>query len=102
MMDDNLQKMSLFIAWIIALAATLITLYSSEILKIPVCHLCWYQRIAMYPLAVILGIAVYRDDRRIAIYAIPLLVFGALFAAYQYLQQMFPSFNPINFCQAGP
>lgn len=101
-MNENTKKLSLFMAWIIALAATLITLYSSEVLKFPICHLCWYQRIAIYPLTILLGIAVWRDDRNIVIYALPLLIIGALFAAYQYLEQMIPGFQPINLCRMGP
>ena len=94
---------SLYFAWLIALVATLVSLYFSEIVHWPVCHLCWYQRICIYPLVIILGIATYREDHRIATYAIPLAVIGLFFSAYQYAQQMIPAFAPIDFCgTTGP
>src|SRR3990167_4327207 len=101
-MQTNTKRFALFFAWVISLTALLITLYSSEIRNIPVCHLCWYQRIMLYPLAILLGIAIFRDDLKIYIYALPLSLIGALFAFYQYLLQMFPKFAPISFCSTGP
>ena len=101
-MQTNTKRFALFFAWVISLSALIITLYSSEIRNVPVCHLCWYQRIMLYPLAIILGIAIFRDDLKIYIYALPLSLIGALFALYQYLLQMFPKFAPISFCSTGP
>lgn len=96
------KRLALFLAWFISLCALLISLYSSEIRGLPVCHLCWYQRIMLYPLSIILGVAIFRDDLGIYIYAIPLSLIGALFALYQYLLQMFPRLAPISFCSTGP
>lgn len=100
-MTRDIKRTALLFAWIIALVATLITLYASEIRQLPVCHLCWYQRICIYPLAIILGIASFRDDLTITRYGMPLTVLGGLFALYQYLMQMIPDFAPIRFCLAG-
>lgn len=94
----NFSKYRLFIAWLIALAAMLSTLFASEILKWPVCVLCWYQRICIYPLVILLGIAAFRDDKTIIPYALPFSIIGFLFAAYQYAEQMIPGFAPIEFC----
>lgn len=102
MISLSTKRLSLLLAWLIALTALIITLYSSEIKNLPVCHLCWYQRIGMYPLTVLLAIALFRDDLSIYIYAIPLALITAVFAFYQYLLQMFPKFAPISFCTAGP
>ena len=88
----------LLAAWLLSLAAFCISLYSSEILKYQVCHLCWYQRICLYPLVVLLGMASFRNDTNIIPYALPLPVIGAFFGLYQYLQQMIPGFAPIEFC----
>lgn len=101
-MSTNTKRFALFFAWLISLSALLISLYSSEIQNIPVCHLCWYQRIFLYPLALILGLALFRDDLKIYIYTLPLSLLAALFALYQYLQQRFPNFGPISFCSTGP
>lgn len=98
-----LRDYGLYLAWLIAVAGLIISLFASEVFNLPVCHLCWYQRVCLYPLAIILGIASFYEDRSIANYAIPLCVLGFLFALYQYLQQMIPGFAPINFCSTqGP
>src|SRR3990167_9051521 len=97
-----LRNYSLYLAWLIALIATLGSLYFSEIKLIPVCHLCWYQRICMYPLVILLGIAAYREDRSIVLYTMPLVILGLLFSSYQYVEQMIPEFAPIGLCGSGP
>ena len=88
----------LLIAWIISVGAFCISLYSSEILKYNVCHLCWYQRICLYPLVILLGIASFKNDCKIIPYAMPFPSIGSLFALYQYLEQMIPGFEPIKLC----
>ncbi len=97
-----MKKYTLYLAWLISLLGTLLSLFLSEILQWPICALCWYQRICLYPLAIILGIACFRDDNKISIYSLPLTVLGTLFALYQYLEQMIPGFAPINVCGSGP
>lgn len=49
------------------------------------CVLCWYQRIAMFPLAVILGIAAYLDDTMIRRYVLPISIGGGLIALWHSL-----------------
>ena len=79
-------------AWIVATACTLGSLYLSEIAHLVPCRLCWYQRIAMYPLVVLLGIAAVRVDLRGARrYAIPLAVVGAVISTYHYQLERFPN-----------
>jgi len=78
-------------AWVIATTATLGSLYYSDIANLEPCRLCWYQRIAMYPLVVVLGIAALRRDVAVRIYAVPLAVVGAFIAGYHYLIQWYPS-----------
>jgi disulfide bond formation protein DsbB len=93
---------SLYFTWLLALVATLMSLYLSEIRLLPVCHLCWYQRICLYPIVIILGIATYRNFRGIVVYVLPFTVIGFFLAGYQYLEQMIPGFSPIKFCGMGP
>ncbi len=97
-MLKSVRQYSLYLAWLIALIALLISLFSSEVLNMAVCHLCWYQRVCIYPLAIILGIAAYQNDFKIVKYTLPLAIIGLLFAIYQYLEQMVSGFSPINFC----
>lgn len=98
-----IKKYGLLFAWLIALISMLGSLFASEMLHMPVCVLCWYQRIALYPLVILLGMAAYREDKSMIIYALPFPVIGFFFSLYQYLEQMIPGFSPISFCtQAIP
>ena len=75
----------LFAAWTLVTIATLGSLFFSEIMGVPVCVLCWYQRIAMYPLVLILAIGLFPFDPRVIRYAGPLVVVGWLISLYQLL-----------------
>ncbi|MBF0310366.1 MAG: disulfide bond formation protein B [Magnetococcales bacterium] len=77
--------MLLFLAWFLATGATLGSLFLSEIVGVPVCSLCWYQRIAMYPLALILAMALFPYDPKVVRYAAVLNAIGWLIALYQVL-----------------
>lgn len=90
---DSFRGYGLWLAWLMATVAMLGSLYYSQIAHFPPCEYCWYQRIAMYPLAVILGIAAFRDDRRIRVYVLPVATIGISISAYHYLIQHFPSFS---------
>ncbi len=85
-----LTKYALHIALIQAWLASLGSLFYSQIVGLVPCHLCWYQRILMYPLVIILPIALLRKDKGVAYYVLPLSVIGTLIAFYQYLLQMTP------------
>jgi disulfide bond formation protein DsbB len=98
-----IKEQALIISWLIALVALLTTLYLSDILMWPVCHLCWYQRACLYPQVVILAIAAFKNDRNIFPYTLALSIIGLIFATYQYLMQLFPiTFQGITLCGAGP
>ena len=88
---DMVDGASLFLAWIVALVATLGSLYYSEVANFTPCELCWYQRIAMYPLVVILGIAAVRRDFGVRRYVLPLVAIGAVISTYHYQLERFPS-----------
>ena len=78
-------SMLLLIAWLLAMTATGSALFIGEVMGMVPCVLCWYQRIAMFPLALLLGMAFYSDDRRGAVYALPLALAGAAVAGYHSL-----------------
>jgi disulfide bond formation protein DsbB len=92
---------SLLLAWIAAIIATLGSLYFSEVMHFIPCTLCWYQRIFMYPLAIILGVAVYRNDTGIYRYALPLSIIGWLIAGYHTLLQKIPYLQQFEMCTSG-
>ena len=87
---DRTAEVALPLAGVIAIVAMAGSLYESEVAHFVPCRLCWYQRIVMYPLAVILPIAAVRRDRRVRTYVLPLALIGAALAAYHYQLEWFP------------
>ena len=90
-MQKNEQKfleqseLLLYSAWIIALVATVGSLFFSEVMQLPPCVLCWYQRIAMYPLVLIIGVGIISRDSRMKSYALPLALTGLAISVYHNL-----------------
>ncbi|EMI9087463.1 disulfide bond formation protein B [Bacillus cereus] len=95
-----IRKYHIVIAWMIATSATVISLVFSEWMKLPPCDLCWYQRMAMYPLVLILGIGMFRKDPYVSTYAFPFVCIGLLIAAYQITIQAFPT-SELKMCSVG-
>ena len=85
--SDTIQKewLALFLVWILATISTIASLFFSEVMKLPVCVLCWYQRIAMYPLVLILPLALFPFDAKVTRYAGVLVLFGWLTALFHVL-----------------
>ncbi len=77
-----LSDVALPLATAIAVTATVGSLFMSEVAGYPPCELCWYQRIAMYPLVVVLGIAAWRRDPQVWRTAVPIAAIGTLFSAW--------------------
>lgn len=74
-----------FIAWLIAGASTLGALFFGEVMRLPPCSLCWYQRIFMFPMALILPFGLFPFARGVVRAALPLAGLGALLAAFHVL-----------------
>lgn len=87
-------------AWIVAAVATSGSLYFSDGVGFVPCLLCWYQRIAMYPLVLVLGVGLVRGEPGAWRYAVPLPLVGLLIAAYHVALQLRPSLEVVS-CQAG-
>jgi len=88
---ETLGPSALWLAFLVALTATLGSLYLSEVAHFVPCKLCWYQRIAMYPLVPILAIAAWKRDFSVVRYVVPLAVIGAAISIYHYQLERFPS-----------
>lgn len=73
---------ALYLAWVVALAATLGALFVGEVLGQAPCHLCWWQRVAMFPLAWVLGVAAFQGDTGVWRYTLPVALAGLAVAAY--------------------
>ncbi len=76
------------LALTVALAATLGSLFYSEIAGFTPCKLCWFERIFMYPQTILLGIALWKKDAKIWMYSLALSVIGAVISFYHYLLQI--------------
>ncbi len=79
--------MMLYAGLLAAWVATVGSLYMSEVLGWIPCTWCWYQRIAMYPLSVLLAVGIAQRDVRVALYALLLAVPGALASIWHILIQ---------------
>ncbi|PIX51061.1 MAG: disulfide bond formation protein B [Candidatus Aenigmarchaeota archaeon CG_4_8_14_3_um_filter_37_24] len=78
------RNRALIIAFIIAATATLGSLFFSEAAKYEQCELCWFQRIFMYPQAIILGVALLKKRGEISDYNLALSSIGVAIATYHY------------------
>ncbi|WP_342526619.1 disulfide oxidoreductase [Chryseomicrobium sp. FSL W7-1435] len=96
-----IEDYALYFAWLISLIATLGSLYFSEIREFVPCELCWIQRIFMYPLTILLGIAAFTNDIRMRLYILPLTIIGGSISLYHYLVQKVPGFANIKPCVQG-
>jgi len=99
--ESIVRVYGLYFAWIVSVVATLGSLFLSEVMKFIPCELCWFQRIFMYPLVILLGRACYRGDRGIARYALPLSIIGGLISLYHYGEQKIPGLAKMLPCTAG-
>lgn len=86
--------------WIICMITTgamVGSLYFSEKVGFAPCKLCWYQRIAMFSIAIISFVAALRNDKNIARYTIVLAPLGLIVSTYHYLLEWFPTLET-NVC----
>lgn len=100
-----LGEKAIWMAWIVALVATVGSLIYSEIIHFPPCRLCWFQRIAMYPMAFVLLVGAIRREFQVKYYALPLALTGLGISIYHYMIQRLPSLesgacDPDNPCSA--
>ena len=101
----NLGATGLWLAWAVAAVATVGSLIYSEVIGFNPCRLCWFQRIAMYPMSVILLVGALRKEVAARFYALPLAVIGLGISIWHYLVQVYPgleggSCDPIAPCSS--
>jgi disulfide bond formation protein DsbB len=87
---EPVADLALPLAFVVAATCMGGSLYFSEVANFVPCTLCWYQRIAMYPLAIILLVATIRRDRGIRIYVVVLALIGAVISLYHYIVEWVP------------
>jgi disulfide bond formation protein DsbB len=87
-MHELIQKRQwylLFFAWLVATVAMFGSLFFSEIMLFTPCVLCWYQRIAMYALVVVLLVGLIKNDQSVFSYSIPLIAIGLFISLFHNL-----------------
>jgi disulfide bond formation protein DsbB len=84
-MKRFIHQNSAYLAWAIALIAVLGSLYFSEIRDFQPCVLCWYQRIALYPLILLIPVGILKKDKNLSNYVLPLTIVGLIISVYQNL-----------------
>lgn len=99
----SVSEQALGLAFVVAAVAMAGSLYFSEVAHFPPCRLCWYQRISMYPLVPLLGLAAWRRDVGIRPYAALLAGIGAIISSYHVLLERYPTLesgvcDPTNPC----
>jgi disulfide bond formation protein DsbB len=92
-LGSAISDAGVWLAFLVAAGATLGSLYFSEIANFVPCRLCWFQRIAMYPLTVVLLVGAIRKDRAVRWYAGPLAVIGAAIAGWHTLIEWRPQLD---------
>jgi disulfide bond formation protein DsbB len=99
---EMFRRKAIKICLVVALVAMLGSLFYSEVAGYEPCKLCWYQRILMYPLVAIFGVALWKKDNSVSKYVIPLAFLGILIAGYHYYIQSggtaFASCDAANSC----
>jgi disulfide bond formation protein DsbB len=102
---ELLGNNAIWLAWIVALVCTIGSLIYSEVIHFVPCRLCWFQRIAMYPLSIILLVGALRREAAVKFYALPIALIGLAVSIYHNVVQFFPSLeggscDPLNPCSA--
>lgn len=92
-LGSAISDAGVWLAFLVAAGSTLGSLYFSEIADFVPCRLCWFQRIAMYPLAVVLLVGAIRKDRAVRWYAGPLAIIGAAIAGWHTLIEWRPQLD---------
>ena len=86
--NDELASKSwtvLFLCWLVAAVSTLGSLFFSNVMDFAPCILCWYQRIFLFPLVIVLAMGLFPFDIKVVRYAMPLALVGLLTALYHNL-----------------
>lgn len=85
---DLTKAWHLELAFILSLVATTGSLYMSNILEWTPCHLCWFQRIFMYPLVLLTGVGLLLEKEDVHDYVLPLVMVGGSISIYHYSVQV--------------
>ncbi|MBE1444927.1 MULTISPECIES: disulfide oxidoreductase [unclassified Paenibacillus] len=100
-MRSFFRQYGLYMAWAVSLVAVGGSLFFSEVMRFEPCKLCWFQRIFMYPLVILLGMACYKNDRKLIAYILPMSIIGGMISLYHYSEQKIPGLAKLLPCTVG-
>ena len=101
-LGSAISDAGVWLALLVAVGAMLGSLYFSEVADFVPCRLCWFQRIAMYPLTAVLLVGAIRKDPAVRWYVAPLAVVGAAISAWHTLIEWRPQLDNGECALTGP
>lgn len=100
-MKKFLEEYGNYMVWGVALTSVLGSLYFTEVMNLTACFLCWWQRVAMFPLVVVVGVGIVRKNPDLPLYALPFSVIGLAVAIFQNLLYYGILSESVSPCQIG-
>ena len=82
-----IEEYGYYLTLVVALVATLGSLYFSEVRQFEPCRLCWFQRIMMYPIGILALVGIIKQDEYLPNYILPLSLIGIGISIYHILIQ---------------
>lgn len=95
------QFMLIYVAWLVNITAFAGSMYFSNVMMLPPCMLCWYQRICIFPLSIIFAVGFLKRDQNVFWYAIPLVAIGWIISLYHNLLYFKIIPKAITACSSG-
>lgn len=84
-MKSNDHFKWIYLAWLVNLVSLCGSMYFSNVMMLPPCTLCWYQRICIFPMTVILAVGFLQKEKNVFWYAMPLIIIGWIISLYHNL-----------------
>lgn len=91
----------IYFAWIINIVSLTGSLYFSNVMMLPPCVLCWFQRICIFPMSIILAVGFLKKDKNVFWYALPLVCIGWVISLYHNLLYYKIIQEAISMCTSG-
>lgn len=91
----------IYFAWLVNIVALIGSMYFSNVMMLPPCTLCWYQRICIFPLSLLLAVGFLKKDDNIFFYTFPLVAIGWVISLYHNLLYYKIIPEAIKMCTSG-
>lgn len=91
----------IYFAWIINIVSLAGSMYFSNVMMLPPCVLCWFQRICIFPMSFILAVGFLKKDKNVLWYALPLVCIGWIISLYHNLLYYKIIQEAISMCTSG-